>query len=223
MCNSSIASEVSITNDILTTEIYFPTLISTVVKTNFLDAARSVCLESLKKVDSVDEIYPVKMSENLINDERLSDLMTYIGQTSWNILEGQGYNTTNMSVLLTDFWCQEHSKHSLMEQHVHGHGSQLVGFYFIDVPENSSSAVFHDPRSGKVQSSLREADAHNVTPASINVHFKPVPGLLVFSNAWLPHSFSRHRSEDPIRFIHFSVTVQYDAPSPCQLPAAEII
>jgi hypothetical protein len=45
-------------------------------------------------------------------------------------------------------------------------GIQLVGFYFLDLPENSSRLVIHDPRPGKVQIDLPEYDEKNVTFAS---------------------------------------------------------
>jgi hypothetical protein len=108
-----------------------------------------------------------------------------------------------------------------MDQHIHANGAQLVGFYFIDTPENCSRPVLHDPRMGKVQVNLPEGNMQNVTPASNMVNFEPKPGLLMFTNSWLPHSFTRHGSDEPIRFIHFTIGVNYN--QMCKPPAAEVI
>jgi uncharacterized protein (TIGR02466 family) len=125
------------------------------------------------------------------------------------------------AVQFTEMWTQEHYKHSVMEQHVHGYGSQIVGFYFIETPENCSRVVFHDPRSAKIQIDLPEQDMTMATPASKMINFVPKPGLLVFANAWLAHSFTRHASEQPIKFVHFNVSV-LQAQEPA-IPPAEIV
>ena len=112
-----------------------------------------------------------------------------------------------------------------MEQHVHG-GSQIVGFYFLDTPENCSRVVFHDPRPAKSMSSWTEQDVSKATPASGMINFAPKPGLLMFTNAWLPHSFSRHGADEPIRFIHFNIglrSLPLAVNNVCVAPAAEIV
>jgi uncharacterized protein (TIGR02466 family) len=128
---------------------------------------------------------------------------------------------TNVSVMVDAVWTQEHHKHSLMEQHVHGFGTQLVGFFFLETPENCSRAMFHDPRGGKVQINLPEADMSVATPASNTINFAPEPGMMLISNAWLPHSFGRHGSDKPIKFVHFNLSVRYN--QTCAAPAAEVI
>ena len=95
-----------------------------------------------------------------------------------------------------------------MEQHVHGIGSQIVGFYFTKAPENCSRVVFHDPVAGRVMTGLPEKNISDVTQASRMVNFKPEPGMLMFTNAWLPHSFTRHGNDEPIQFIHFNLGVR---------------
>ena len=117
-------------------------------------------------------------------------------------------------------WTQEHYKHSSMEQHVHGYGAQIVGFYFLEVPEGSSRVIFHDPRAGKVQNDLPERDPNNASIASRMINFEPKPGLLMLTNSWLAHSFTRHASDKPIKFVHFNLNVQ---PANAASPAAEVV
>lgn len=194
---------------------YFPSTVYVIDKPEFLDDAKAACKKAVakrKKDTKLDEIYPVYMTENLYEYEGMDKLSEYIGQTAWNILSEQGYKMDSFNTTFLEFWCQEHHKHSSMEQHIHGFGSQIVGFYFVDVPENSSKAIFYDPRAGKIQINLPETDATQATSASNMINFEPKEGLLMFTNAWLAHSFTKHASDSPIRFIHFNLTVQQAIP-----------
>jgi uncharacterized protein (TIGR02466 family) len=209
------------------TIFHFPTAIYKIDKPEFLPVVKKVTTEFLnkrkKEVKQLDEIYPVYMTEDLRSDKRMTDFCSYIANTAWNILENQGYAMNPLQTVFTEMWCQEHYKHSAMEQHTHNFGSQIVGFYFIECPENASKVLFHDPKAAKVQINLPEKDASNATYASTVINFEPKPGMLLFTNAWLPHSFTRHGSDKPMRFIHFNLGVQ-QAPQQmaCATPA-EII
>jgi uncharacterized protein (TIGR02466 family) len=109
-----------------------------------------------------------------------------------------------------------------MDQHVHGYGSQITGFYFLETPEDCSRVIFHDPRAGKVQIDLPEQNMNNATAASKMINFTPRPGMVIFANAWLAHSFTRHAANTPIKFVHFNLGVQQVAQS-CPVPAAEVV
>jgi hypothetical protein len=206
---------------------YFPSTLYVIQKPEFLEVVKQVSDELLAKrkeeMGEVNEIYPVVMTDNFYDDPKAKEFSEYVGQTAWNILQGQGYSMDQFNTQFTEMWVQEHYKHSLMEQHVHGYGSQLIGFYFLDCPENCSRLVIHDPRPGKVQNNLPETDVSVATYGSNMINFEPKPGMLVFANSWLPHSFGRHANDKPIQFVHFNLTVNY-APTltACQTPA-EII
>ena len=205
---------------------HFPCPIYVIERLDFLQAVSFVSEEALvaqRKIQNLDEIYPVYMTGSYFADPRVAGFTEFIGSTAWNILNEQGYAMQNMAVQFTEMWTQEHHKHSAMEAHVHGFGSQIVGFYFLETPENSSHVVFHDPRAAKVQIDLPEQDISMATPASKAVNFTPKPGMLIFANSWLMHSFSRHAAEQPLKFVHFNLTV-IPQPQSCALPpAAEII
>lgn len=205
--------------------IYFPTIVYQIEKPEFLEAAKKVAEEALveaRKEKQLNEIYPVYMTGNLYDKSEIIPLQYYIGGTAYNLLTEQGYNLEGFETYFSEMWCQEHFKHSAMEQHVHGAGSQIVGFYFLDTPENCSKVVFHDPRPAKPMTAWMEKNPSEATAASNMIHFTPKPGLLMFTNAWLPHSFSRHETDEPIRFIHFNVGLRpaFQMPS---APAAEIV
>jgi uncharacterized protein (TIGR02466 family) len=204
---------------------HFPCPIYIIERPDFLDAVKAVSdeqLEVARKERDLNEIYPVVMTGNYYADARVTDFANFVGATAWNILQEQGYAMEDKVVQFTEMWTQEHHKHSSMEQHVHGFGVQIVGFYFLETPEDSSRVVFHDPRSGKVQNDLPEQNMVNATPASRMVNFEAKEGRLIFSNSWLPHSFTRHASDKPVKFVHFNLTVTQAHPT-CTMPAAEII
>lgn len=207
----------------LNAEWYFPCPIYTVERPDFLESVSQVSEESLavsRKTQQVNDIHPVLMSDNYFADPRIAPFSQFIADTAWNILQDQGYAMQNFRTSFMEMWTQEHYKVSGMEQHVHGFGSQIVGFYFLEAPEGSSRVVFHDPRPGKIPLNLPEQNVSQATVASQMINFEPKPGLMIFSNAWLPHSFTRHTADKPIKFVHFNLTVQAAPPLP---PPAEVV
>lgn len=190
--------------------ICFPTSVYSVVREDFLDNLKQVSKKHMTTFDKY-----VHMSKNFYDDPDVSDFCNAVLHVSWKILKDQGYYMEDKETYFTEMWTQEHYKHSLMEQHTHKFGSQIVGFYFLETPENCSKLLIHDPRPAKMIIGLDEVDEKQATEASDVVNFKPQPGLMIFTNGWLPHSFSRHENEMPIKFIHFNVGVNhthYDAP-----------
>jgi uncharacterized protein (TIGR02466 family) len=206
---------------------HFPCPIYLIERPDFLDAVNAVSEEALevaKKAQTLNEIYPVHMTGNYFGDPRVEGFSEFVGATAWNILNEQGYAMQDKSVSFTEMWTQEHHKHSAMDAHVHGFGSQIVGFYFLETPEGGSNVVFHDPRAGKMQIDLPEQDMSMATPASKMIHFTPKPGMMIFANSWLSHSFTRHAAELPIKFVHFNLTVIPAPQQACAIPpAAEIV
>ena len=202
---------------------HFSCPIYLIERPDFLEEVMVVSEESLevqRKDKPLNEMYPVCMSGSYQADPRMAKFSEFVGATAWNILNEQGYAMADKAVQFTEMWTQEHHKHSAMDVHVHGFGSQIVGFYFLETPENCSNAVFHDPRAGKVQIDLPEQDMSAATVASKMINFTPKPGLMVFANSWLAHSFTRHAADIPIKFVHFNLTV---VPAPQTPPAAEVI
>jgi uncharacterized protein (TIGR02466 family) len=205
---------------------HFPCPIYLIERPDFLDAVKTVSEEALdvaKKAQTLNEIYPVHMTANYFADPRVAGFSEFVGATAWNILNEQGYAMQDKAVQFMEMWTQEHHKHSAMDAHVHGFGSQIVGFYFLETPEGGSNVVFHDPRAGKVQIDLPEQDISAATPASKAINFTPKPGMMIFANSWLSHSFTRHAAELPIKFVHFNLTVIHNPQPPLTLSTAEVI
>lgn len=227
VCKAAESVAQVVQNTQLQVAYHFPCPIYLIERPDFLEAVQAVSeekLEAQRKERKLDDIYPVYMSSNYYADSRIANFAEFVGSTAWNILNEQGYAMQNQAVEFTEMWTQEHYKHSAMDPHVHGFGSQIVGFYFLETPENCSRVVFHDPRAAKVQIDLPEQDISAATPASKMINFVPKPGLMVFANSWLMHSFTRHAAELPIKFVHFNLTVVPAQQQACAIPpAAEII
>lgn len=212
------------TDDVLDTVLCFPTVVYHVKKPVFFERVRNVAMAALSDIThGVNEIYPVKMTGDISQDPSIQDFCEYVAKTAINVLGEQGYDVNGKAAFFESMWCQEHHKHSMMEQHVHPGDVQIVGFYFLDSPEGCSVATFHDPRAGKVQGGRPEANMSEITYASNAFHFKPEPGMLLLTNAWLAHSFTRQQSDRPFRFVHFNVCLTDVAPQVCCKAADEIV
>ena len=202
----------------------FPTTVYHTKQPVFYERVRNVALAALSEnPNGIHEVYPVKMTADISQSPDIQDFCHYVATTAIKILAEQGYDVANKAAYFESMWCQEHHKHSMMEQHVHPGDVQMVGFYFLDSPEGCSLATFHDPRAGKVQSGRPEADMSNVTYASNAFQMRPEAGQLVLTNAWLAHSFTRQQSDKPFRFVHFNVCLTDNMPTACVKPADEVI
>ena len=204
---------------------HFSCPIYLIERPDFLETVNVVsekALEVQRKERDLNEIYPLYMTENYFGDPRMADFTEFVGATAWNILNEQGYAMQDKAVSFMEMWTQEHYKHSAMDAHVHGFSSQITGFYFLETPENCSRVVFHDPRAGKVQVDLPEQDMSVVTLASKMINFIPKPGMMIFANSWLSHSFTRHAADLPIKFVHFNLTVIPAPQQTCPAPAEVI-
>lgn len=226
VCKAAESVTKVVQNTQLKVAYHFPCPIYIIDRPDFLEAVNAISEETLevqRKTQNLDEIYPVIMSGNYFADSRMASFSEFIGATAWNILNEQGYAMQDKAVSFTEMWTQEHHKHSSMDAHVHGYGSQIVGFYFLETPENCSRIVFHDPRAAKVQIDLPEQDVNLATPASKMINFEPKQGMMIFANSWLAHSFTRHAADLPIKFVHFNLTVIPAQQQSCPAPAAEIV
>jgi uncharacterized protein (TIGR02466 family) len=221
VCKAAESVAQVVQNTQLQVAYHFPCPIYIIERLDFLETVNTVSEEGLteaRKTQSLNEIYPLYMTGSYFGDPRMAGFSEFVGATAWNILNEQGYAMQDKAVSFTEMWTQEHHKHSAMDAHVHGYGSQIVGFYFLETPENCSKVVFHDPRAAKVQIDLPEQDISAATPASKAVNFTPKPGMMIFTNSWLSHAFTRHAADLPIKFVHFNLTV---IPAPQQ--SAEVI
>lgn len=207
-------------NESLDEWYYFATPVYTIKITDFLDVAKEVSEEYLDKIKSVvdfDEVYPMYQTDQFTFDTRLDEFRTFIEMTAWDILYNQGYYMDDRNMLCNEMWLQSHHKYSSMDIHTHGYGSQISGFYILECDEYSPKICIHDPRHTKTQTDLMPSQSDRINDATRIVEFDAEPGKMFFTNSWLPHSFTRNRSNKPFKFIHFNVYDVYKQLD-CDLP-----
>jgi uncharacterized protein (TIGR02466 family) len=196
-------------------ESYFSSNVFFTENTNFLNTISEIAEELLKikKIDTqLDGLYPVVMTDNFYEDKRANNFCEFVASSCWGVLDSEGYAVDKYYLYFSDMWVQEHHKYSSMEPHVHGFNACISGFYFLETPENCSKIVIHDPRPGKVQINLMQKNKDVATDASEMINFLPKPGMLVMMASSLPHSFTRHASETPIKFVHFNIVANFKPP-----------
>ena len=148
-----------------------------------------------------------EMGVNINLDKDISEFADLVIQESWNILKHQGYKMEKYSTYYQGMWAQIHHKDSHMPVHVHPFGCQIVGFYFLEIPDDSCKVMFYDSNAGKVQNSLEIDNNTNISNASNILTFSPKVGDLIFTNAWLPHAYTGNNSDQDFRFIHINIGV----------------
>lgn len=196
--------------DTLETSYYYATALHYIAKPEFIQDVLPVFdegIEASRKEIPMDPLYPSTMTANLFMDPRMKNFCQYVAGTAWNILSNQGYKMDDKITYFHSLWGQQHEKYGDMDEHVHNDNVQIVGFYFLECPENCPKLVIHDPRPGKVLLGITEADPKIITQATNATVFEPKAGSLFFSNAWLPHSFTRNGSDRPFKFIHINVSI----------------
>jgi len=189
---------------------FFPSSVYIVDAPEFLPAVQVVAGEYLKDIKITkpesDPLYPVQ-TDGFFHEPVLAGFTQYIAQTAWTILRDQGFAMEDRATYFREMWAQEHAQYQGHDEHIHNLGDQISGFYFIDAPAGASSVLIHDPRPGKLQINLEEADKAVVTDASSAAMFIPKPGQMFFINSWLPHSVTRNPTTTPTLLVHFNLTV----------------
>jgi len=191
-------------------ELLFPSAVLRFSHTEDLAVTKKILTKYISQVKPNE--WNVCQSESMF-DDRLSNLFTTISSSAFTMLLDQGYDMTNKQTRISEIWGQEFRRSGQHIEHVHGNCVQITGFYFVNVPINSSLPLVFDPRTGKKQISMREHDPDAVTFASEKVMLEVKAGDFMLFNSWLPHGFTRHESDDPLQFLHFNVCVE-DAPTP---------
>ena len=145
-------------------------------------------------------------STPLNGDPDLKELESYIGATSWNLLDEWNYKMEDYTMFFTEFWVQEFAKNGGGHHSTHVHwDNHISGFYFLKCNDKTSYPVFHDPRAGAMMTKLPQKDNSKVGPMSDQVHYKPKPGTLIFFPGYVPHEFAVDMGIEPFRFIHFNL------------------
>lgn len=192
---------------------YFSSAIYAVMKPEFLEPIRAISNKYIKDVKCEGQC--TVMTTDFSGEPEAKMFAEYVSQTGWNILKSQGYDMTRFITYFESMWTQEHNYLSEMDAHIHGAGVQLCAFFFLDVPEGGSVAVFHDPRPAKVIINLPEEDTTRITPASNQISMALKEGMIMFVPPYVAHQFTRNMNkEKAVRFVHMNLCVALDKTQP---------
>ena len=204
-------------------ELLFPSGIYYFDLPVFLEDVKKVSAKSFHKIDPV--IGAPSMSDQFAHDPDIKEFSQELLEVSHYILDKCGYKMSDFVTYFSAMWTQHHDSMSMMEQHVHGHGDQLVGFYCLEAPTDCGRVVFHDPRPGKVQINLPQENMMKASLASDAVNFEMIPGRVIIAPAWLPHSVTRNlNKKKAAKFVHFNIGVRYQPKQECVCtPPVEVV
>jgi uncharacterized protein (TIGR02466 family) len=191
----------------------FPSIVYSVEKPDLLWQVENVVSKYLREKSTKLDRF-VTMSADFSAEPDIAEFAQYVSQTAWNILDSQGYDMTRLVTYFQEMWAQQHWRYSGMDQHAHGSGSQITAIYFTSVPADSSAMVIYDPRPAKVITALPMKDGDGIARQQLT--FRPKVGMLILTPSWLPHSFTRSMSEEPMVFVHMNLSVgpAPEAPQP---------
>lgn len=139
------------------------------------------------------------------NDSELKEFKAFIKDTSYTILNEQGYDLSGHKLYFKDLWVQEFPKAGGGEHWPHVHeSSHISGFYFLKCSPKTSMPVFHDPRPAKWITEL-PMKQESVQYAYNRFSYPVLPGTFVFFNSYLTHQYVLDAGIEPFRFVHFNV------------------
>ena len=145
-------------------------------------------------------------STTLLTDPAFDEFQKFVGQGAANILDSQGFDLTNYTMVFTELWVQEFSEKGGGHHVVHTHyNNHISGFYFLKASKNTSRPFFDDPRAAALMSKLPEKKQEQSSLASSTINFPATPGKFMFFNSYMPHGFHIDRGIDPFRFIHWNM------------------
>ena len=176
---------------------------------SYIDIAKKNLQSDINKRNKTNktkgDLGSVYHSTTLIGDPAFKVLTDYIGATSNNLLLEMGFDMSGHQLFTTEMWVQEFAKdgggHHTLHTHWNGH---ISGFYFLKASDKTSMPLFEDPRAGNVMNLLPELDKTKVTYASSAVHYKCLPGRMIFFPSYMPHQYIVDMGVEPFRFIHFN-------------------
>lgn len=152
----------------------------------------------------------VHHSLDIREDPALQEFISFVKDTSYTILNEQGYDLTDHKIILKDLWVQEFPRAGGGYHWPHIHENcHISGFYFLKCSPKTSYPVFHDPRPAKIVTDLPLKKEENMYGYS-RYEKKVLPGTFVFFNSYLLHEYLMDTGVEPFRFIHFNIKAYKD-------------
>lgn len=183
---------------------YFPTIIYRDERPDLVESILPVAMEYLNEVRNDTDIF--LQSKFLNKDGRITELSNYLLLNSVQILQDQGYETSEYDFYISGLWAQELKNNSGTDIHVH-RNSQISGWFFLKVPEFSCYPIYYDTRINKNIIDLNIKNDEKVYHATSTIYFNNmIPGTVMFNNSWVNHKLAGGSSKEPTICIHFIIS-----------------
>ena len=183
---------------------YFPTIVYRDERPDLISSLLPVSINYLDEVRRDDS--NMLQSRFLGQDSRMEELKNYLLISSTNILQDQGYDIKKYDFYISGLWAQEVKFYSGTNIHVHKN-SQINGWFFLEVPEDTAYPVYYDNRINKGMIELDMVPSETILNGTSIINFKNIkPGTVLFNNSWISHQLVGGRSNIPTRCIHFIIS-----------------
>lgn len=131
--------------------------------------------------------------------QKISALILYQSEQVIDKLTG----AANIKPFIDAMWFNVNHKNGFNYNHVHA-CAWYSGCLYLQVPEQSGSIVFTDPRPAA------EADHYtNMFLPRSDVRINPIPGTFIMFPSWLPHYVELNKSEDSKVVLCFNIGLKH--------------
>jgi len=184
---------------------YFSAQVNRDERPDFLEDLKIEHEQAIKEVWN--EKLSMLQSNSLVHNSNLSEFKNYLLLASVNILQEQGYDVGKYDFYLQGLWAQEVKRGGGTAPHIHKN-SQICGWFFVEVPENSAYVVYHDTRVNKniIELDYLQTD-EQISNATGSIFFNNLmEGTVLFNNSWVSHQLVAGTNENPTRCFHFIIS-----------------
>jgi hypothetical protein len=183
---------------------YFPSRIYRDERPDLAQQVLPICNVWFDEV--INTNHPVCQTPNLSYEADFRQLSDYLLLSANNILREQGYLVEKYDFYLSGLWVQEIKQNSHTQCQMQKN-SQICGWFFLEVPNPSPTAVYYDTRINKNMIELDFNQQDNIEFASSCIHFDNMQaGTVLLTNSWMQHQLTGSTSEQPTKCIHFTIS-----------------
>jgi len=183
---------------------YFPSRVYRDERPDLTQQVLSICNARFDEVRNTND--PICQTPHLGREIELRQLSDYLLLSAGNILREQGYMVEKYDFYLSGLWGQEIKPYGHTQCHMQKN-SQISGWFFLEVPDPSVTAVYYDTRINKSMIELDFDQQENINFSTSSIYFSNMQtGTVLFSNSWMQHQLRGSTTEQLTKCIHFTIS-----------------
>ena len=189
----------------LSYELFFPTVISHNVNEQLASYMLPIATKILNDRKNLTNTWGYKttysQSESLHTRSDMQPFVDYVYNSAQQYVDDNGYDL-DVSNLKMQLFASEINNNDYHTSHNHPN-SVLSGVFYLEVYNDSSKILFHEPRSAKRFTSL-PIKKHTHTNQDI-IFVQPQNGLLLLWESWLYHEVTKSTNDKPRKTLVFNL------------------